>query len=116
MRSTFAALIVIPLLTIALVASRFGFRPRYIIAASALAEIVGLMLYSAYNRWKVSAVLSGLASGSVGYRGTEGPRNIMVGLLMFIALGVMIALCVLTGRAIILRVKSGVRLNSTGLR
>ena len=107
MRSTLGSLIVLPLICIALVASRLGFRPRYVVAASAIGEILGLFLYAAYNRWKVTSVLSGLASGAVTYRGTEGPRNILVGLLMFIALGVMIALCVLLGHAIFQRVKSG---------
>ena len=107
MRSTFGSLIVIPLLGIALVASRFGFRPRYIVAASALGEILGLFLYCSYNRWRVGSVLSGLASGAVGYRGTEGPRSVPVGLLMFIAWGVMIAFCVLIGHGIYRRAKSG---------
>lgn len=106
MRSTLGSLIVVPLLGIALVASRFGFRPLYILLASVLGELVGLFLYSAYNHWKVTAVLSGLASGSVTYRGTEGPRSILAGLLIFSALGVTIALCVLIGHWIYQRART----------
>lgn len=109
MKSTLGLLIVIPLLCIALVASVFGFRPRYIVAASVLGEVVGLFLYSSYNRWTVTSVLSGLASGGVGYRGTEGPRNIVAGLLMFMALGAAIALFVLIGDEILRRAKSAMR-------
>lgn len=109
MKSALGSFIVIPLLGIALVASRSGFRPRYVIAASALGEVVGLYLYSAYHRWKVTSVLSGLASGSITYRGTEGPRKLFAGLLMFIMLGVMLAFCVLIGHWIYRGAKSALR-------
>ena len=109
MKSTLGSLIVLPLLAIALFASLFGYRPRYMIAASVLGELAGLYLYCAYNRWTVTSVLNGLASGSVTYRGTEGPRNIFGGLLIFIALGVMIACCVLIGYELFRRAKSAMR-------
>ena len=41
-------------------------------------------LYAAYNRWKVGAVLSGLASGSITYRGTQGPRGMLLALLLLL--------------------------------
>lgn len=106
MRSALGSFIVMPLLGIALIASLFGVRPLRIIVASVLGEVVGLFLYSAYNRWRVTSVLSGLASGSVAYRGTEGPRSILAGLLMFVTLGVAIAVCVLIGHRLYRRVKS----------
>ena len=109
MKSTLGSFIVLPLLGIALIASRFGFRPLYMIVASVLGEVAGLFLYSAYNNWKVTGVLSGLASGSLTYRGTEGPRNLVAGLLMFAALGVAIAGCVLIGHGIYRLAKTALR-------
>lgn len=90
----------VPLLGIALIVGRFGFRPLYMIVVSVLGEVAGLFLYSAYNKWKVTSVLSGLASGALTYRGGAGPRNIVAGLLMFAALGVAITGCVLIGHGI----------------
>ncbi|MFN2638333.1 MAG: hypothetical protein ABR585_15080, partial [Gemmatimonadaceae bacterium] len=91
---------------IALIASRFGFRPFYILVASVLGEGVGLFLYAAYNHWKVTAVLSGLASGSLAYRGTQGPRSLLAGVVMFSGIGVTIAAFVLIGHWIFQRAKS----------
>ena len=103
MKSALGSFIVLPLLGIALVASRFGFRASYVLPASVLGEIAGLFLYAAYNRWKVAAVLSGLASGSITYRGTEGPRSMLAGLLLFTALGLALAACVLVAHRIYVR-------------
>jgi hypothetical protein len=99
-KSALGSFIILPLLGIALVATRFGFRAPYVLAASVVGEIAGLFLYAAYNRWKVGAVLSGLASGSIAYRGTQGPRGILAGLLMFAALGLALGICVLVLRRI----------------
>ena len=106
MKSALGSFIVMPLLGIALIVSRVGFRALYMFVASVLGEVVGLFLYSAYNKWRVTAVLSGLASGSVTYRGTEGPRSILAALLMFCALGATIALCVLIAHWTYERAKS----------
>ena len=106
MKSTLGSLIVLPLLAIVLIVIRFGFRPLHVIVASLFGEVVGLFVYSAYNHWRVSAVLSGLASGSVAYRGTQGPRNTFAGLLIFCELGVAIALCVVFSHWMYQRSKS----------
>ena len=107
MKSTFGSLIVLPLLAIVLIATWCRFRMLCVLVASVLGEIAGLYLYAAYNGWKVASVLSGLASGSVGYRGVEGPRSIVTGLLLFAALGTALGTCVLIGHRIYMHVKSG---------
>jgi len=106
LKSAVGSFIVLPLLAIALIVMRFGFRPVYMVVASILGEVIGILVYSAYNHWRVSAVLTGLASGSLTYRGTLGPRNIFVSLLVFSALGATIALCVVFGHWIYQRGKS----------
>ena len=100
MKSALGSFIVLPFLGVILIASRFGFRPIYMIVASVLGEAAGLFLYSDYNRWQVSSVLTGLASGALTYRGTAGPRNIVAGFLLFAALGAVITGCVLIGHGI----------------
>ena len=106
MKAALGSFIILPLLGIALIAARLGFRPLYMTVASVLGEVTGLFLYSSYNHWKVSAVLSGLASGALTYRGTAGPRNIAAGFLIFAALGMAIAGCVLIGNGIYRLAKS----------
>lgn len=103
MKSALGSFIVLPLLGSALVASRFGFRASYVVTASIIGEIAGLFLYAAYNRWKVGSVLSGLASGSITYRGTQGPRGMFEGFFMFAALGAALAICVLVAHRIYVR-------------
>lgn len=113
LKSALGSFIVLPLLAITLVVIRFGFRPLYMMAASIVGEIIGIFVYSAYHQWRVSAVLSGLASGSVTYRGTLGPRNIFVSVLFFSAFGVAIALCVAFTHWIYQRGKSALGSRST---
>jgi len=105
LKSALGSYIVIPLLCIALMASRVGFRVVYLIVASVLGEVIGLFLYSAYKGWKVTAVLTGLASGSLTYRGTQGPRSIVAGLFIFVGLGVTLACVVLIGHWLSRRAK-----------
>jgi hypothetical protein len=71
-----------------------------------LAEFAGVFLYCAYNRWRVTSVLSGLASGAITYRGTAGPRGIAAGLLMLAATALSITGCVLIGHGIYRLVRS----------
>jgi hypothetical protein len=42
----------LPLLLIAVVTSRFGFRTLHTLAASAVGEVLGLFLYATYNQWR----------------------------------------------------------------
>jgi hypothetical protein len=96
----------LPLVLIALVASRFGFRALYTLAVSVIGEVLGLFLYATYNQWKVAAILSGKTSGGVAYLGTAAPRGRIEAFLMLVVLGVAIGLLVLAGHWVYVRVRS----------
>jgi hypothetical protein len=98
--------VALPLLLIALVTSRFGFRTLHTLAASVVGEVLGLFLYATYNQWNVAAVLSGKASGAVTYVGTAAPRGWIEAFLMLVGLGVAIGLLVLAGHWVYTRVRS----------
>jgi hypothetical protein len=96
----------LPLVLIALVTSRFGFRTLHTLAASVAGEVLGLFLYATYNQWKVAAILSGKASGAIGYVGTEAPRGRIEAFVLLVVLGVAIGLLVLAGHWVYARVRS----------
>ncbi len=106
MKAALISFVGLPLVLIALVASRFGFRTLYTLAASVVGEVLGLFLYATYNQWKVGAVLSGKASGAVAYVGAAAPRGRIEAFLMLVALGVAIGLLVLAGHWVYARVRS----------
>ena len=106
MKAALISFVVLPLVLIALVTSRVGFRTPHTLAASVIAEVLGLFLYAAYNQAKVAAVLSGTASGAITYVGTDAPRGLGEALLKLAAFGVAIGLIVLVGHRIYIRVRS----------
>jgi hypothetical protein len=106
MKAALISFVGLPLVLIALITSRSGFRTLHILAASVLAEVLGLFLYAAYNKWTVAAILSGKASGAVTYVGAAAPRGRVEALLMFVVLGVAIGLIVVFGHWVCVRVRS----------
>lgn len=106
MRAALISFVGLPLLLIALTTSRFGFRTRYTLAASVVGEVLGLFLYATYKQLKVAAILSGKASGAVGYVGTAAPRGWVEAFLTLFMFGVAIGLLVLFGHWVYLRVRS----------
>jgi hypothetical protein len=96
----------LPLALIALSVSRFGFRTPSTLAASVVGEVLGLVLYSTYKQEKVAAILSGKASGAVGYVGTAGPRGPVEAFFTLFVLGAAIGLFVLFGHWVYTRARS----------
>ena len=94
MKSTLIFLVGMPLLA-ALAAASLRRGAILTLAASVAGEVLGLFLYARYNGWRVTTILSGKASGSVVYVGTDAPRQRVVTFLVFCALGCLIGLLVL---------------------
>ena len=107
MKAALISFVGLPLVLIALVASRFRFRAFHTLAASVVGEVLGLFLYATYKQMKVAAVLSGKASGAVGYVGTDAPRGRIEAVVVLVLLGVGIGLLVLAGQWVYARVRSG---------
>lgn len=106
MKASLISFIGLPLLLMGLSAIRFGVRIPHILTASAIGEILGVFLYSWYKQSKVTAVLSGTASGAITYVGTAAPRGIVEAILKFIAFGIAIGLIVLGGHWVFTRARS----------
>ena len=105
-KAALISFIILPLVLIALVTSRVGFRTLPTLAASVLGDVLGLFLYASYKQHKVASILSGKASGSVMYVGTDAPRGLVEALLKLAAFGIVIGLLVLAGHRIYTRARS----------
>jgi hypothetical protein len=95
-----------PLALIALASIHFRLRLVPTLVASVVGEWLGLFLYAAYHRWRVSSILSGKASGAVGYVGTEAPRGWIESFLMLCVTGLAVGLFVLSIHWIYARLRS----------
>ena len=106
MKASLISFIGLPLLLIALSAIRFGVRIPHTLAASAIGEILGVFLYSWYKQSRVTAVLSGTASGAITYAGTAAPKGVVEAILQFIEFGIALGLFVLAGHWVYTRARS----------
>ena len=106
MKAALISFVGLPLVLIALAASRFGLRALHTIAASVVGEALGLCLYARYKQATLTAILSGKASGAVTYVGTDAPRNLVEGFLIFAGFGIIIGLVVLTAHWAYARARS----------
>ena len=106
MKAALISFVGLPLALIALTVTRFGFRAFHILAASVVGEALGLCLYAWYKQSRVTAILSGKASGAVTYVGTQAPRNLVEGFLIFACFGLFIGLLVLAGHWAYTRARS----------
>jgi hypothetical protein len=105
-KAVLISFIILPLVLIALVASRIGFRTLPTLAASVAGEVLGLFLYAGYKQHEVASILSGKASGSVMYVGTDAPRGLVEAVLKLAGFGIVIGLVVLAGHRIYTRAQS----------
>jgi hypothetical protein len=105
-KAALISFVFLPLLVIALITIAVGFQALYALAASVVGELLGLFVYAAYKQVKVVSILSGKASGSIMYVGTDAPRNIVKGLLEFAVFGMLIGLFVLLGHMVYARARS----------
>jgi hypothetical protein len=85
------SLVALPVLLITLATKRFGFTVFSTLAASVVGELLAFLLFASYNKWKVAKILSGEASGLVGYAAPD-PRGRATAVLFLCALGIMIGL------------------------
>ncbi|MDQ6769906.1 MAG: hypothetical protein M3Z54_07965 [Gemmatimonadota bacterium] len=106
MKAALISFILLPLVVIALTRIRFGFRVFHVLAASVVGEVLGLFLYAYYKQVKASAVLSGLASGTIAYTGGGGPRGMVEAVLKLAAFGIALGLLVLGGHWAYARARS----------
>ena len=106
MKASLISFVGLPLALIALAVNRFGFRALHMLAASVIGETLGLFLYAWYKQSKVTAILSGKASGAVTYVGTDAPRSLVGGFLIFAGFGIVMGLLVLGGHWAYTRARS----------
>ena len=99
-------LIGFPLLFIALATRRFGFAAAPTLVASVAGEIVALVLFSAYSKWKAAAIISGRAPGAVLYFPAANLSSRIVGWLTVCAFGAAVGLVVLLLRYLYSRAQS----------
>jgi hypothetical protein len=104
-KAALISFVLLPLLMLALTTRAVGFRLVYMLAASVVGEMLGLLLYATHKQVRVISILTGLASGSVMYTGGAGPRNPVKGVLEFAAFGMVIAVLVWTAHRIFIRVR-----------
>jgi hypothetical protein len=99
-------LIGFPLLFIGFATRRFGFAAAPTLLASVAGEIVALVLFPTYTKWKVAAVISGRAPGAVLYFPAASLSSRIVGWLTVCAFGAAIGLIVLLLRRLYSRAQS----------
>lgn len=96
----------VPLIAIAFTAKLVGFRAFYILTASVIGELLGVLLLSAYSRIAANAILSGKKAGAVLYFPPATPQHRFISILVLFCLGLAIGGIVLLGRWIYVYARS----------
>jgi hypothetical protein len=103
---TILFIIGVPLAVIAFTAKVAGFRTFYILAASVVGELLGLLLLAAYTRISANAILSGKKTGAVLYFPPAALRDRLETSAVLFCLAIAIGGIVLLGRSIYVHARS----------
>jgi hypothetical protein len=99
-------LVAFPVMFIALATRRFGFTVFPVLGASVIGELLALLLFASYNKWKGAEILSGKAPGLVAHIAVVDQRARGAAILMVCGFGIAIGLLALIVHYVYSRVQS----------